>query len=146
MQGQSSALYYQYYRLAVDTARRTERTMKHELMRPEVDATDFIQFNYWDTGHQGLLSGDALYLDIKRMEMAYLDSNRRELVPVHLRAAHTTDGFSAGQSILMQRRVPNRSVAICRYADDLVRANIDAYGYDERVRRQQALPPHWQTT
>ena len=27
--------------------------MKQELMRPELDATQFVQFNYWDTGHQG---------------------------------------------------------------------------------------------
>ena len=53
--------------------------MKQELMRPELDATQFIQFNYWDSGHQGLLSGEALYLDIKRMEMAYHDNNKREL-------------------------------------------------------------------
>src|SRR5437867_10233802 len=51
-------------------------------------------------------------------------------VPVHQRAAHATDGFSAGQSILMQRHVPSRSGAICRYADGLVRAKIDAYGCD----------------
>jgi len=37
-----------------------------------------IQFNYWDGGRKGLLSGEALYLDIKRMEMAYHDHNRRE--------------------------------------------------------------------
>jgi hypothetical protein len=48
-------------------------------MRPELDATQFIQFNYWDSGHQGLLSGEALHLDIKRMEMAYHDNNKREL-------------------------------------------------------------------
>ena len=48
-------------------------------MRPELDQTQFIQFNYWDTGHQGLLSGEALHLDIKRMEMAYHDNNKREL-------------------------------------------------------------------
>ena len=53
--------------------------MKHELMRPGLDATQFIQYNYWDTGHQGLLSGEALYLDIKRMELAYHDNNKREL-------------------------------------------------------------------
>ena len=41
--------------------------------------TTFIQFNYWDAGHQGLLSGEALHLDIKRMEMAYHDNNKREL-------------------------------------------------------------------
>ena len=57
---------------------RPKQTMKQELMRPELDATQFIQFNYWDTGHQGLLSGEALYLDIKRMELAYHDNNKRE--------------------------------------------------------------------
>ena len=79
MQSDLSGLYYQYYRFACDTARQAEQTMKQELMRPELDATQFIQFNYWDTGHQGLLSGEALYLDIKRMEMAYHDNNKREL-------------------------------------------------------------------
>jgi Tc toxin complex TcA C-terminal TcB-binding domain len=79
MQSDLSALYYQYYRLACDTARQAEQTMKQELMRPELDSTQFIQFNYWDSGHQGLLSGEALYLDVQRMEMAYYDNNKREL-------------------------------------------------------------------
>jgi hypothetical protein len=79
MQSDLSALYYQYYRFACDTARQAEQTMKQELMRPELDATQFIQFNYWDSGHQGLLSGEALHLDIKRMEMAYHNSKKREL-------------------------------------------------------------------
>jgi hypothetical protein len=79
MQGEISRLYYEYYRFAFDTARKAERTMKQELMRPEVDAQDFVKFNYWDGGRKGLLSGEALYLDIKRMEMAYLDNNKREL-------------------------------------------------------------------
>jgi Tc toxin complex TcA C-terminal TcB-binding domain len=79
MQSDLSGLYYQYYRFACDTARKAEQTMKQELMRPELDATQFIQYNYWDSGHQGLLSGEALYLDIKRMELAYHDSNKREL-------------------------------------------------------------------
>ncbi len=79
MQSDIAALYYQYYRFACDMARKAEQTMKQELMRPELDATQFIQFNYWDTGRQGLLSGEALYLDIKRMEMAYHDNNKREL-------------------------------------------------------------------
>ncbi len=79
MTSELSGLYYQYYRFACDTARKAEQTMKQELMRPELDSTQFIQFNYWDSGHQGLLSGEALYLDIKRMEMAYHDNNKREL-------------------------------------------------------------------
>lgn len=79
MQGEISRLYYEYYRFACDTARKAERTMKQELMRPELDAQDFIKFNYWDGGRKGLLSGEALYLDVKRMEMAYHDNNKREL-------------------------------------------------------------------
>ncbi len=59
MQGEVSRLFFEYYRFAVDTARKAERTMKQELMRPEVDATDFIQFNYWDAGRKGLLSDHA---------------------------------------------------------------------------------------
>jgi hypothetical protein len=79
MQSEISGLYYQYYRFACDIARKAEQTMKRELMRPELDSTQFIQFNYWDSGHQGLLSGEALFLDIKRMELAYHDNNKREL-------------------------------------------------------------------
>ena len=78
MQGEIARLYYEYYRFAFDTARKAERTMKQELMRPEVDATDYIKFNYWDGGRKGLLCGEALYLDIKRMEMAYHENNKRE--------------------------------------------------------------------
>jgi hypothetical protein len=79
MQSELSGLYYQYYRLATETARQAEQTMKQELMRPELEATQYIGFNYWDSGHQGLLAGEALHLDLKRMEMAYLDNNKREL-------------------------------------------------------------------
>jgi hypothetical protein len=79
MQGEISRLYYEYYRFAFDTARKAERTMKQELMRPELDAQDFVKFNYWDGGRKGLLSGEALHIDVKRMEMAYLDNNKREL-------------------------------------------------------------------
>jgi Tc toxin complex TcA C-terminal TcB-binding domain len=78
MQGELSKLYYEYYRFAFDTARKAEQTMKRELMRPEVEANDYIKFNYWDAGRKGLLSGEALYLDIKRMEMAYHENNKRE--------------------------------------------------------------------
>ncbi|MBF6650644.1 toxin [Methylobacter sp. BlB1] len=78
MQGEISRLFYEYYRFTFDTARKAEQTMKRELMRPEVDATDYIKFNYWDSGRKGVLSGEALYLDIKRLEMAYHENNKRE--------------------------------------------------------------------
>lgn len=79
MQGEVSRLYYEYYRFAFDVARKAERTMKQELMRPELDGQDFVKFNYWDGGRKGFLSGEALHLDVKRMEMAYHENNKREL-------------------------------------------------------------------
>jgi hypothetical protein len=78
MQGEISRLYYEYYRFAAATACKTERAVKHELMRPEIDAQNFVKFNYWDGGRRGLLSGEALYLDVKRMELAYHENNKRE--------------------------------------------------------------------
>src|SRR5205823_3874625 len=70
---------HEYYRFAFATARRAERSVRQELMRPELDSQDLIQFNYWDGGRKGLLSGEALHLDLKRLELAYLDNNKREL-------------------------------------------------------------------
>ncbi len=52
--------------------------MKRELMRPELDDKTLVKFNYWDGGRKGSLSGEALYLDAKRMEMAYHEHNQRE--------------------------------------------------------------------
>lgn len=78
MQGELSKLYYEYYKLAYDTARRAEQTMKHELLRPEIDDTELVKFNYWDAGRKGLLAGEALSLDVRRMEMTYHEQNKRE--------------------------------------------------------------------
>ena len=73
-----SKRFYECYSFAFDIARKAEQTMKHELMRPELDDMNFVKFNYWDGGRRGLLSGESLYLDVKRMELAYHDNNKRE--------------------------------------------------------------------
>jgi hypothetical protein len=78
MQSEISKIYYESYKFAFDIAKKAEQTMKLELMRKELDDMNFIKFNYWDSGRKGLLSGEALYLDLKRMEMAYHDHNKRE--------------------------------------------------------------------
>ncbi|OUS97442.1 toxin [Rhodococcus sp. NCIMB 12038] len=79
LQGELSKLYYEYYKFAFDNARRAERTAKVELMRPEFDAIEFTKFNYWDGGRRGLLAGEALYLDVKRLDLAFQEHNKREL-------------------------------------------------------------------
>lgn len=75
MVGQISATYFQCYQFAYDLARRAERAYQYELR----DTSTFIRFGYWDGLKQGLLAGDGLYLDLKRMDAAYVENNRREL-------------------------------------------------------------------
>jgi peptidoglycan hydrolase-like protein with peptidoglycan-binding domain len=75
MLSQISAVYFQSYKLAYDTAKRAERAFRFE--RGVTDSS-FIQFGYWDSFTKGLLAGDKLLLDLKRMEAAYVEQNRRE--------------------------------------------------------------------
>jgi len=74
MIGQVSTVYFQAYKLASDVARKAEHSFQHEL---GVDDT-YIQFAYWDSLKKGLMSGEYLLHDIKKMEAAYLDQNKRE--------------------------------------------------------------------
>jgi hypothetical protein len=78
MQGELSKTYYDCYKFAYDVAKRAEQTLKHELMRPEFDELNLIKFGYWDSGRKGLLAGENLHLDLRRLEMAQLEQNRRE--------------------------------------------------------------------
>jgi hypothetical protein len=79
MQGELSKIFYDAYKLAFDVAKKAEVTLKREVMRPEFDDQDIIKFGYWNDGRRGLLAGEALTLDLKRLEMAYLEANKREL-------------------------------------------------------------------
>lgn len=74
MKREVKGLYGQSFQFAFDTAKKAERALQHELGKPELT---FLQFGYL-SGKEGLLAGEKLYLDIKRMEMAYHDLNQRE--------------------------------------------------------------------
>ena len=73
---QTSGLYFQAYGIAYDVAKRAERAFQHELAAG--DAT-FVNFGYWDSLKKGLLAGERLALDLRRMETAYFERNKREL-------------------------------------------------------------------
>jgi hypothetical protein len=77
--GQTSATYFNAYQLAFDLAQQAEMAFHHEVGDEASPAVTYIQFGYWDGLQQGLLAGDALAFDLKRMEAAYLEQNRREL-------------------------------------------------------------------
>ncbi|MDN3514337.1 MAG: neuraminidase-like domain-containing protein [Candidatus Brocadia sp.] len=73
--GQISGVYFQSYKLAYDLAKRAERCFRFEL---GVQDSSFINFGYWDSLKKGLLSGEKLQYDLRRLETAYLEQNRRE--------------------------------------------------------------------
>jgi hypothetical protein len=75
MVGQLSSVYFQGYQLAYDVAKRAERSFRYELGLRD---SSFVQFGCWDSLKKGLLCGERLHHDLKRMDVAYLDKNARE--------------------------------------------------------------------
>lgn len=73
--GQISGVYFQSYKLAYDLAKRAERCFRFEL---GVQDSSYINFGYWDSLKKGLLAGEKLQYDLRRLEAAYLEQNRRE--------------------------------------------------------------------
>jgi len=76
MLGEVATLYFQSYQLAYEMAKRAERSLQHEL---GIRNTSYIQFGYWDSLKKGLLAGDKLSLDVRRLEAAFFDQHVREL-------------------------------------------------------------------
>lgn len=73
--GQISGVYFQSYKLAYDLAKRAERCFRFEL---GVQDSSYINFGYWDSLKKGLHSGEKLQYDLRRLETAYTEQNRRE--------------------------------------------------------------------
>ena len=74
MKREVKGLYALAFQFAFDVAKKAERALQHELGNPEAR---YLQFGYL-AGKEGLLAGEKLYLDIKRMDMAYHELNQRE--------------------------------------------------------------------
>ena len=75
MMSRISSIYFQSYQMAYDLARQAEIAYQKEL---GVANSNFIQFGYWDSLKKGLLAGEQLNHDLKRMEFSYLAQNKRE--------------------------------------------------------------------
>jgi hypothetical protein len=75
MQGEILTLYSQCYQIAYDLAKKAERAYRFER---GLTSSNFIQFGSWDSSRKGLLSGERLYFQLKQLERAYLEQNRRE--------------------------------------------------------------------
>ena len=74
MAGSLSATYFQSYKLAYQLCKQVERCYQFELGIPD---SSFIQFGYWDSLHKGLLAGETLNHDLRRLQASYLQQNAR---------------------------------------------------------------------
>ncbi|MFA6060115.1 MAG: neuraminidase-like domain-containing protein [Taibaiella sp.] len=80
MAGQLASTYFKSYQLAYDLAKKADNCYQNELpLSTKYPGGGFITFGYWDSLRKGLLSGENLQFDLRRMEVAYLDDNVREL-------------------------------------------------------------------
>lgn len=71
-------LYSAMFKLTLKLAKRTEKCYQFEfgLLTGE---TSFIKTSYWDGLRKGLLAGDKLLADLRTMDAAYLEKNRRDM-------------------------------------------------------------------
>jgi hypothetical protein len=63
------------YKVAYDLARQAERAYRFQTGD---ETASFVKPDYWDGQRRGLLAGEQLYLDLKRMEKSFLETDRRE--------------------------------------------------------------------
>ena len=74
MVNQLSTIYFRAFRLAMAMARRAERCYRFELGLLD---SDVIGPSSWDSLRKGLLAGENLAHDLRRLESSYLDLNVR---------------------------------------------------------------------
>lgn len=75
MSNQLVMLHYRSHQLALEVAKRAERCFQFELGQPKAS---FVKPTYWDTARKGLLSGEQLHFDLRRMDLAYLENHKRD--------------------------------------------------------------------
>lgn len=76
MASKLSATYFQTYELALKAAKQAAACLKHELGEVEMSVT--IGADHWDGLKKGLLSGEKLQLDLRRLETEYTAKDERE--------------------------------------------------------------------
>lgn len=77
MKGQISKLYQQAYQMAHKLALAAEQAFKFE--KQEDGYGSYITSSYWDNLKEGLMAGELLYQDLRRLEVKYMETNTRDL-------------------------------------------------------------------
>jgi len=79
MVSQVAGIYFQSYQLAYDLAVKVENCYNYELPLAvsKKPVEGFIKFGSWDSLRKGLLSGERLQYDLRKIEHSYLEENKR---------------------------------------------------------------------
>ena len=120
MAGKLSTLYFQAYQLAYNVAMQAEKAWEFERCKK----SSFINPIYWDNLYQGLVAGEALQLDLQRMEKAYMDQDERKL---------EVEKFISLAQLDPQAFQDLKSVGTCKF--DLTEKDFD-YDYPGHYCRQ----------
>ena len=99
-----SATYFQSYQLAYQMCKQVERCYQYEL---GIQKSSFIQFGYWDSLHKGLLAGETLNHDLRRMQSSYLQQNARRYELSRFVSLSSLDPGSSGVPGLLQKLLVN---------------------------------------
>lgn len=75
LRGKLSAIYYQYYDLAVSRCLMAEEAYK---WATGADSTSFIRPGVWQGTYAGLMAGETLMLNLTQMEQSWLQKDQRE--------------------------------------------------------------------
>lgn len=75
MAGRLSSLYYQTYRMALQSTLAAQSAYQYELNSTDV----FVNFNPWDEAYKGLLAGETLTMALDQMEQAHSRNNKRRM-------------------------------------------------------------------
>lgn len=75
MQGALQTTYFSCWSIAYDLAKKAERCFRYEL---GLLNSNYIRAGSWDSARKGLLAGERLHLQLKELDRAYLDQDRRD--------------------------------------------------------------------
>ncbi|MEO0603286.1 MAG: hypothetical protein AAF211_17740, partial [Myxococcota bacterium] len=76
MVGELTSLHSSSFQLALEVARKAEVCFRREL---GVASSNYVGAAYWNASRNGLLAADKLLADLDRMEVAFVEQDRREL-------------------------------------------------------------------
>lgn len=75
MLNQVTTVYFKAYQMAYDLASKAEKCYRDEL---GIETSSIISNTHWNSLYKGLMAGDTLLMQIRQLEEAYIENNKRK--------------------------------------------------------------------